>query len=125
MDREIKYRVWDKKAKQMIYFAFWELYGLGNVWNKIIFDPDNPKMQSLGKKDKNGKEIYEGDIYEYEVIATMFKDGKGKRRGVVEWIEDRPEGGLIGTYIGFYLDKDPDEIEVIGNKYENSEIKRT
>jgi len=57
--REIKFRAWNKENKKMDYFhlTHGDSYGIGGD----IF-PEYEIMQYTGLKDKNGKEIYEGDI---------------------------------------------------------------
>ena len=67
--REIKFRAWDKEKKIMFNWSFTEQ----GLYPQDFFNNDNYQvMQYTGVNDKNGKEIYEGDIVEYE---TYFIKG--------------------------------------------------
>jgi uncharacterized phage protein (TIGR01671 family) len=128
MNRDTKFRAWDKSINQMcdvgaIYFLVGGLKVdgtgvlLGNGWatedNGYTHDCNVVLMQYTGLKDKSGKEIYEGDIID-------IKKGQGEhhKNVVVEY-----EAGAfkMNGVTPLYLVK-PLKGEVIGNIYENPEL---
>ena len=86
MNREIKFRVWDKDLKRIRYlntehdFIRFDSLGQGYYENMQtgLGEWFSDLMQYTGLKDKNGKEIYEGDIIE-------FKDSIGLHRETVKF----------------------------------------
>lgn len=111
--REIKFRAWDKKQQKMfevseIYWSSSEICVYtkeeGQECELLPWDGNIKHMQYTGLKDKNGKEIYEGDIF----LKTY---GEDKFTELVEW----------GTS-GFECLNNSNEKEVIGNIYENPEL---
>lgn len=123
--REIKFRVWDEEEKTM-----WRHENIGyiNFYDKVIWlrhggflDMDyNPctLMQYTGLKDKNGKEIYEGDIvslfYETQISEVRFNSKYGCWEVKVQLSIHSQGWDLLGNHLG--------ESEVIGNIYENPEL---
>lgn len=81
--REIKFRAWNENLREMISIDSieWDLCGVGDDqisgytnsdWVHKIPTNEVELMQYTGLKDKNGKEIYEGDIVKH--IAEIKKD---------------------------------------------------
>ena len=113
--REIKFRAWYEKFNEMYIVK-----GIDFQREMVYFDKYNYRsiydielMQYTGLKDKNNKEIYEGDI---------FHIGSKKILYVVEWIDCGLKGRQIKNKSWIGLDYWKDDIEVIGNIYENPEL---
>ena len=104
MNRELKFRLWNTVRKDMNYDGGMQMLG-----NKLIQDEHNILMQFTGLKDKQGKEIYEGDI-------VIFKNDICK---IEFWMSEFIMRDKLGGGYSLYLE---DDIEVIGNIYENPEL---
>ena len=120
MSRVLKYRIMYKKYDNTWIKDEYTLRDLIEMdGNGFLYDDDIVE-QYTGLKDKNGKEIYEGDIVffftEHFDKATGGFDGEDEHNATVEWFDN----GLA------FMDKipyDPNiECEVIGNIHENSEL---
>jgi hypothetical protein len=129
--RQIKFKAWDDKNKVMMpnvgILGLSESFAYGHnrdwLYNSMEWGGEEEFIQSpvllqyTGLNDKNGKEIYEGDVvttnggHPAEVIwqayiAKFLLQSLGEGRGYLDWFEKRFEPGF----------------EVIGNIYENPEL---
>lgn len=110
MNREIKFRAWDEVSEKMLN---WNYFLDTNMKNTFIAPESTGLilMQYTGLDDKNGKEIYEGDIAKYEnmIGKIMFFNGSfilSDFEETEEW-----ELGVIN-----------EELEIMGNIYDNPEL---
>jgi hypothetical protein len=107
MNREIKFRAWDRERQH------WATVMVADFLNPSI-SPQYQLQQFTGLADKNGVEIYEGDIIEYSASEYWApKPFYGKKRSAVEW-QDITCSFTPGLNSGLS--------EVIGNIYESPEL---
>ena len=132
MSREIKYRAWLKEEKKMVIVEIIDFSEKSIQYlekNEIIdayllrttFLEDIELMQYTGIKDKNGKEIYEGDILKYKFLY----DRRFKHVSLVKFVETEASFGIkdiYGNEIPLYRITANNYFEVIGNIYENEEL---
>lgn len=120
MNREIKFRIWDIENKEMLKVQeldFESTFYGGRIairsdrYNDYFDTEDMILMQYTGLDDKNGKEIYEGDIAKYEnmIGKIMFFNGSFILSDFEE--ETEWELGVIN-----------EELEIMGNIYDNLEL---
>ena len=106
--RELKFRAWDTYYYQMVYQD-------DILTNGKILERYDIIMQYTGLKDKNEKEIYEGDILQDECAGELLKfevvweDKKGRfNRKNIPYMA----GGLSSG----------EGVEIIGNIFENPDL---
>ena len=156
MNREIKFRAWDTVLKSMVpSFDNWIDFD-GNYWTTPDVTHDTPNteivrghnyilMQFTGLHDKNGKEIYEGDVFkkpvkinqslhgDWAIYEFLLKNGLT----IVSYIRSEKDTGIPRGYLASpYFDEfDVDtktimfatqvtlnDCEIIGNIYQNPEL---
>ena len=122
-----KFRAWDKLMKRI------------SVVDRIYFDTEGVQlrddgglhwrhfrevilMQSTGLQDKNGKEIFEGDVVQFEDCSEA-SDFLYINTGIIEWCQ----GGFHVTnrdsvLMEDLLDGDSLDVTIIGNIYENKGV---
>jgi uncharacterized phage protein (TIGR01671 family) len=136
MNREIKFRTWDRQNKQFAEWTnrdpffdtssgrifFWERVRRedGSYDGDIILQDFGDRFvlqQYTGLQDRDGKDIYEGDILEYQSSDSEFSTC------IVRWTqeyEDNHPGFVITNNYSQY-----GKPKIIGNIFENPELIKT
>lgn len=111
--KDIKFRAWieDKELGNIwAYFGLWD----NNFWIK---EKESPVMQYTGLKDKNGKEIYEGDILKssFNWISVV----EYKAPNFIDRVLVQKSQKYESTH---YMHGEENAYEIIGNIYENPDL---
>lgn len=119
-----KYRAWDKEFKEMVHvnaLVFDEqvikaTYQNGNIVKEDVKNYE--LMQSTGLRDKNGKEIFEKDILDYNGRKVIVKWHGSYACFIYEFVDELKNRTTEWQplYLSYY------KFEIIGNIYENPEL---
>lgn len=140
--REFKFRAWDNDDRKMfkvIRISFEEIWGdddegiLMCPFDEFAKDKDADVrhstnyilMQYTGLKDKNGREIYEGDLYKFIISHDMYNPESGHTTFEVVHVKAVTfEDGAFyhGTHLLSEIIEFDDSFTYVGNIYENPEL---
>lgn len=139
MNREIKFRAWNKKKKVIVYNGedgsadYWDgAYGTSiGIVNTCLKEQEYTWMQFTGLQDKNGKDIYEGDILS---IPEFYETPEMTNTNYINWEVFFVNGGFnirrnesheidihedtLAQSIHYYDGR----IEVIGNIHQDKDL---
>ena len=130
--RETKFRAWLKEEEKMVNVETMDFtdktirclkkneFINAYLLRRVSFD-DVELMQYTGLRDKNGKEIYEGDIIKYKFPY----DKRIKHISPVKFLETEASFGIkdrYGNEIPLYTISANNYFEVIGNIYKNKNL---
>ena len=119
MSREIKFRAWVPTGDGITHEMY---YPGGKVTTGKLIDTFGTVMQYTGLKDRTGKEIYEGDVIQFNDEGyTEF--GWGNVYGQVVWVDCSFEVSMVKPKTETFWDLENNENwEIIGNIYENPDL---
>jgi hypothetical protein len=114
----LRFRAWDKARQEfsngnVAFDCYGMLYWIFGDTARIADREDFVVMQSTGLRDKNGKEIFEGDVVEAAKVGPVLR-----HRTLVRFEDGAFR--ISGTVLNEILSVFPQE--VIGNIYENPDL---
>lgn len=121
-----KYRAYDGGSLNRMYQPDEVMVGNGDIWiidedsvaGEWIVNNDIHLMQSTGLLDKNGKEIFEGDIVDYKGRKAVIKWHGSYASFIYIFVDELQKrvAGWSPLYLAYF------HFEVIGNKFETPEL---
>ena len=122
-----KFRAWTEEGKVMYYDVYpFKDDTLLLSYDEIAFDEvpasDFILMQSTGLLDKNGNEIFEGDIVKYEAGCNTVTEEVVYDKNFAGFGVKDADAVIIFTFGELAEDIDLHSLEVIGSIYENPEL---
>lgn len=121
-----KFRAYDSSSYKRMYQPDEVMVGNGDIWiidedscdNEWIVNNDLHIMQSTGLHDKNGKEIFEGDILDYNGRKVIVKWHGSYASFIYEFVDElqNRKTEWKPLYLSYY------HFKIIGNVYQNPEL---
>ena len=121
------FRAWTEEGKVMYYDVYpFKDDTLLLSYDEIAFDEvpasDFILMQSTGLKDKNGKEIFEGDVVKYEVGQNTYTEEVAYDKNFAGFGVKDAKANVVFTFGEIAEDISLISLEVIGNIWEDGEL---
>ena len=125
--REIKFRIFDKQEEEFLNEEDYAINFVGTIFkaclDEEVFEVLDADMyivtQCTGLKDRNGNEIYEGDIVKHlandKILEIVFREDD------VEF-SAKEHTKYLPKYYNFRKDMANNRLQVIGNIYNNPEL---
>ena len=122
-----EFRAWTKEGKAMYYDVYpFKDDTLLLSYDEIAFDEvpasDFILMRSTGLKDKNGKEIFEGDVVKYKSGCYTYTEEVAYNKNFAGFGVRDANADVILTFWVLAENIDLSSLEVVGNIYQNPEL---